>query len=103
MAGDPNDGGPSSTTGLVSDEDDRRMSGDSGSTAKKEGSFWTSLPGILTGLGGLVTAVGGLLAILCQIGVICGDETGDDGGPVTTETEQVTVDATEPFTETPVV
>jgi hypothetical protein len=32
-------------------------------------SFWTTLPGILTGMAGLITAIGGLLVILDQIGV----------------------------------
>lgn len=33
-------------------------------------SFWTTLPGILTGVAGIITATGGLLIILYQIGVI---------------------------------
>lgn len=33
-------------------------------------SFWTTLPGILTGIAGIITALGGLLVILFQIGVI---------------------------------
>ncbi|MBU0946777.1 MAG: hypothetical protein KJ804_08970 [Proteobacteria bacterium] len=32
-------------------------------------SFWTTLPGILTGMAGLITAIGGLLVILDQIEV----------------------------------
>ena len=33
-------------------------------------SFWTTLPGILTGITGVITATGGLLVILHQVGVI---------------------------------
>lgn len=33
-------------------------------------SFWTTLPGILTGITGLITALGGLFVILHQIGVL---------------------------------
>lgn len=33
-------------------------------------SFWTTLPGILTGIAGVITAIGGLLVILHQIEVI---------------------------------
>jgi RNA polymerase sigma-70 factor (ECF subfamily) len=38
----------------------------------KEKSFWTTLPGILTGLAAVITAVGGLLAVLATGGVIGG-------------------------------
>ena len=33
-------------------------------------SFWTTLPGILTGVAGIITATGGLLVVFYQIGVI---------------------------------
>ncbi len=33
-------------------------------------SFWTTLPGILTGVAGIITATGGLLIVLYQIGEI---------------------------------
>lgn len=33
-------------------------------------SFWTTLPGILTGIAALITATGGIIAVLYQIGVI---------------------------------
>lgn len=33
-------------------------------------SFWTTLPGILTGITGLITAIGGILTFFYQIGVI---------------------------------
>jgi hypothetical protein len=33
-------------------------------------SFWTTLPGILTGIAGIITAIGGLLVVLYQIEVI---------------------------------
>ena len=33
-------------------------------------SFWTTLPGILTGIAGIITAIGGLLVVLYQIQVI---------------------------------
>ncbi|MCI0563537.1 MAG: hypothetical protein MN733_34105 [Nitrososphaera sp.] len=33
-------------------------------------SFWTTLPGILTGLAAVITAIGGIIAILYQAGVI---------------------------------
>lgn len=33
-------------------------------------SFWTTLPGILTGVAGIITATAGLIGILYQIGVI---------------------------------
>lgn len=33
-------------------------------------SFWTTLPGILTGITGLITAIGGIITFFYQIGVI---------------------------------
>ena len=33
-------------------------------------SFWSTIPGILTGIAAVVTAIGGLLAILFQAGII---------------------------------
>ncbi len=54
-----------------------------------------TLPGLLTALAGLLTAIGGLLAVLCQVGVICGDEA--DGVDI----QQVTVPATRELTATP--
>jgi hypothetical protein len=37
---------------------------------KKEGSFWTTFPGILTGCAAIITALGGLIAALVAIGLI---------------------------------
>jgi hypothetical protein len=39
--------------------------------AKKQ-SFWTTVPGILTGLAAVITAVGGLLVVLSQTGLLGG-------------------------------
>ncbi len=36
----------------------------------KTKSFWTTLPGVLTGIAGVITAIGGLLVVLDQIGAI---------------------------------
>lgn len=37
---------------------------------EKKSSWWTTLPGILTGIAGLITAIGGLLLILYEINMI---------------------------------
>ena len=37
---------------------------------EKKSSWWTTVPGILTGIAGLITATGGLLLILYEINVI---------------------------------
>jgi hypothetical protein len=56
--------------------------------ADKPGSFWTTLPGILTGLAALITAVGGLLGAVQQF-------RGDGGGEAaTTSTAPTTTSAT---------
>lgn len=46
--------------------------------AKGERSFWSSLPGILTGLAGTLTAVAALLGLAFNQGLIGGSEGSDD-------------------------
>jgi hypothetical protein len=45
-------------------------------------SFWSTMPGLITGLAGILTALVGLGTLLIQIGVIGGD--GDDSNPTKT-------------------
>ena len=52
-------------------------------------SFWTTLPGIITGLAGLVTAIGGLLLVLNQTRV-----------PASSPTERAPVSPTDTITDT---
>jgi len=40
-------------------------------------SFWSTMPGILTGIAGIITALGGLLLVMSQTGFL--DENGDKG------------------------
>lgn len=51
-------------------------------------SFWTSVPGILTGITALVTAVAGLLTVLYQIGLIGGQPPTPAEQPPPPQTEQ---------------
>ena len=44
----------------------------------KSKSFWSTIPGLITGLAGILTALVGLGTLLIQIGVIGGDD-GDSG------------------------
>ena len=46
-------------------------------------SFWSSIPGFVTGLAGLLTAVVGLVTVLIQLDVIGGDD-GDEAPTATT-------------------
>ena len=41
------------------------------------GSFWRTLPGVLTAVAGLITAITGLLVASAQIGILGGDGDGD--------------------------
>ena len=47
-------------------------------------SFWSSVPGFVTGLAGLLTAVVGLVTVLIQLDVIGGDSNGGDSATTTT-------------------
>ena len=38
--------------------------------SNKDQSFWTTMPGILTGCAAMITAIGGLLAVLYTAGVL---------------------------------
>jgi hypothetical protein len=40
-------------------------------------SFWSTIPGLITGLAGILTALVGLGTLLIQVGVIGGDDDGD--------------------------
>ncbi len=42
-------------------------------------SFWSSIPGLVTGLAGLLTGIVGLVTVLIQLDVIGGDDPGDTG------------------------
>lgn len=53
-------------------------------------SFWSTMPGLITGIAGILTALVGLATILIQIGVIGGD---GDSGPGNEPGETVTTDA----------
>ena len=53
--------------------------------SERKRSFWSSLPGFVTGLAGLLTAIVGLVTVLIQLDVIGGDD-GDDAGTTTTTT-----------------
>lgn len=44
-------------------------------------SFWSTIPGLVTGLAGLLTGIVGIVTVLIQLGVLGG---GDSGGPVGT-------------------
>jgi hypothetical protein len=45
----------------------------------EKSSFWSTIPGILTGIAAVITAMGGLLAILYQTGVIGPEKNADNG------------------------
>jgi len=47
----------------------------------KKRSFWSTVPGILTGLAAVITAVGGLLLALSQAGLLGGTTGGSGSGP----------------------
>jgi hypothetical protein len=47
-------------------------------------SFWSSIPGLVTGLAGLLTGVVGLVTVLIQLDVIGGDNGGTPNAAVTT-------------------
>jgi hypothetical protein len=51
-------------------------------------SFWSSVPGLITGLAGLLTGIVGLVTVLIQLGVIGGgkDKASPPAGSVTTVT-----------------
>jgi hypothetical protein len=40
-------------------------------------SFWSSVPGLVTGLAGLLTGIVGLVTVLIQLGVVGGKDSGD--------------------------
>ena len=44
----------------------------------KSRSFWSSIPGLVTGLAGVLTAVVGLVTVLIQLDVIGGDDSSND-------------------------
>lgn len=46
-------------------------------------SYWSSVPGLVTGLAGLLTAVVGLVAVLIQLGVIGGKDSSSGTGGTT--------------------
>ena len=50
-------------------------------------SFWSTIPGLITGLAGVLTGIVGLATLLIQIGVIGGDE-GDPDSPTVTRPGQ---------------
>ena len=47
-------------------------------------SFWSSIPGLVTGLAGLLTGIVGLVTVLIQLDVIGGDNGGTPNAAVTT-------------------
>lgn len=47
-------------------------------------SFWSSIPGLVTGLAGLVTGIVGLVTVLIQLDVIGGDDEDTPNAAVTT-------------------
>ena len=47
-------------------------------------SFWSSIPGLVTGLAGLLTGIVGLVTVLIQLDVIGGDGGGSPNAAVTT-------------------
>ena len=47
-------------------------------------SFWSSIPGLVTGLAGLLTGIVGLVTVLIQLDVIGGDDDGTPNASVTT-------------------
>lgn len=62
---------------------------DGTSNEAKSGSFWTTLPGILTGIAAIITAVGGLIAALAAAGVFDGDDGGSADPPDTVATTTI--------------
>ena len=46
------------------------------SESENKKSFWSSIPGLVTGLAGLLTGVVGLVTVLIQLDVIGGDDGG---------------------------
>ncbi len=58
---------------------------------QKSKSFWSSIPGFVTGLAGLLTGVVGLITVLIQLDVIGGDS---EDSPSTTEQPAVTTEST---------
>ncbi len=46
-------------------------------------SFWSSIPGLVTGLAGLLTAIVGLITLLVQLDVIGGDSSDSPSTPTT--------------------
>lgn len=50
--------------------------------SESKGSFWATVPGLITGVAGLLTGIVGLIAVLTQIGVFGGGS----GGPATPTT-----------------
>lgn len=47
-------------------------------------SFWSTIPGLITGLAGLLTGVVGLVTVLIQLDVLGGDDAGTPNAAVTT-------------------
>ena len=47
-------------------------------------SFWSTIPGLVTGLAGLLTGIVGLVTVLMQLDVIGGDDGGTPNAAVTT-------------------
>src|SRR5919106_1530924 len=62
---------------------------------KREGSFWTTVPGILTGLAALIGAIASLIGGLAALGVI-----GSDGSPNNEPTNVETPDTGEELAKT---
>jgi hypothetical protein len=56
-------------------------------------SFWSSVPGLVTGLAGLLTGIVGLVTVLIQLGVLGGKDKASSSGspPTTVSTTTVTV------------
>lgn len=53
-------------------------------SSTKSTSFWSSIPGFITGLAGVVTGIVGLITVLIQLDVI-GGGSGDSGDPTTSD------------------
>jgi len=64
-------------------------------------SFWSTIPGILTGLAGMITALGGLLLVLFQTGLLGGN--GDNGAYQEETTVKQTVSPNVPSEKTPTI
>ena len=62
---------------------------------EKGGSFWTTIPGILTALGGLVAAVAGLITALSAAGVIGGADSPADPVAVVAPADTASVPSTQ--------